>query len=46
MPNPLVAAVGASLGSVVIMGGATVAVASVSLAVVQTISTHRKVSLH
>ena len=43
MPNPLLAAVGASLGSVVIMGGATIVVASVSLAVVQTISTQHKV---
>jgi hypothetical protein len=44
MPNPLLAAVGASLGSVVVMGGATIAVASVSLAVVQTIATQQKVS--
>jgi hypothetical protein len=45
MTNPFVAAIGASLGSVVIMGGATIAVASVSLAVVQTIATQHKVRI-
>lgn len=43
MRNPLLAAVGASVGSVVVMGATTMLVASTALGVIQTVAKQHKV---
>ena len=43
MPNPILTALGASVGSIALMGAATMVVASTSLAVIQKVSNRQKV---